>query len=458
MTLVIAGVLAAPGCGGGSNSVPGAGQSVRGQSGSPSSPIKHVVIVIQENRSFNDFFATFPGGDGTTVGKTENAPDCSPPIKKGTIALRKVDLLVKTDMDHRYAGYLAEDDRGKMDGFDVAPYGNGAPECAYPYQYTDPAQIKPYWDMASQYTLAEHMFMTQGSDSFTAHQDLIRGDTIVQRNKAMIDLPSCSGTKCWWGCDAPPNTHTSLITKDNVYLQAQGPFPCTTQFKKKYPTLRDLLDAKGVSWKYYVPPPSTGNGKLLNAFDAIAAVRNGSEWGTKVVWPETQIFDDISAGQLPAVSWLIPDAQNSDHPGASSTDTGPSWVASVVNAIGESPYWGSTAVVILWDDWGGLYDNLPPKILDYGGLGFRVPAIVVSPYAKANNISQTQYEFGSILRYVEDNWNLGSLGTTDARATSIVDCFNYSQSPITFVPIGSKYHKQYFLRQKPSFAPVDTDM
>jgi phospholipase C len=133
-------------------------------------------------------------------------------------------------------------------------------------------------------------------------------------------------------------------------------------------------------------------------------------------------------------------------------------VASVVNAIGESSYWESTAIVVVWDDWGGLYDNLNPPQVGYGGLGFRVPALVVSPYAKPGYISQTQYEFGSILRYIEENWNLGSLGSSDKRATSIIDCFDYSQAPIPFQPIPSKMSKLYFLHRAPSYVPVDTDM
>ena len=425
------------------------------ESTSSSSPIKHVIIIVQENRTFNDFFATYSGGDGTTVGKVEAEPNCSPPIAKGTIPLSKVPLVVPKDLDHRYKGYRTAYNHGKMNGFDKVPFGNGIPECNYPYQYTDPSQIQPYWQMAKQYVLAEHMFTTQGSDSFTAHQDLIRGGTIVETGKAMVDLPSCS--YCFWGCDAPAHTHTSLITQKDVYLQAQGPFPCSNKFSASYPTLRDLLDAKGVTWKYYQPPFNTAFGKLLSAFDVIAPVRYGSEWGSHIVTPQTAIFSDITSGKLPGVSWVIPDQPDSDHPGVQS-DTGPSWVASVVNAIGQSSYWNSSAIVIVWDDWGGFYDNRPPKQIGYGGLGFRVPAIIVSPYAKAGSISATNYEFGSILKYIENNWNLGSLGTTDATSKSIIDCFNYSQSPITFVPIGSKLSKEYFIHRKPSYLAPDTDM
>jgi phospholipase C len=453
-SLVLAGtVIAGCGGGGGSAPVPATQQGSRRHTGS-GSPIQHVVIVVQENRTFNDFFATYPGSDGTITGKVEANPNCSPPIKAGTISLAKVPLDIPRDLLHKYSGYQTARDGGQMDGFDKVPFGTGAPECTFPYQYTDPSQITPYWDMAEQYTLAEHMFTTQGSDSFVAHQDLIRGGTEVERGKGMIDFPTCGN--CWWGCKAPAGTFTHLVTKDNVYLSKHGPFPCSKYFTVKYPTLRDLMDAKSVTWKYYQPAFGKPYGELLSAFNVIWPVYNGPEWKTNIVTPQTAIFNDISKGNLPNVSWVIPDQNSSDHPGTSS-DTGPAWVASIVNAIGQSSYWGSTAVIVVWDDWGGLYDNMPPKVMDYGGLGFRVPAIVVSPYAKAGYISQTNYEFGSILRYIEDNWNLGRLGTSDSRAPSIIDCFNYSQQPITFQKIPSSLSKEYFIHAKYS-GPPDTDM
>ena len=452
-SLTLAGTVIA-GCGGGNSApVPATQQGSAHHAGS-SSPIQHVVIVVQENRTFNDFFATYPNADGTMTGKVSANPNCSPPIKAGTIPLAKVPLDIPTDLNHKYSGFQTARDGGQMDGFDLVPYGNGVPECTFPYQYTDPSQIAPYWDMAEQYALAEHMFTTQGSDSFVEHQDLIRGGTEVERDKGMIDFPTCG--RCWWGCDAVHGTVTHLVTKANVYLQKHGPFPCSKNFKLKYPTLRDLMDAKNVTWKYYQPGFNKPYGQLLSAFDVVWAVRNGPEWKTNIVTPQTAIFNDISNNKLPNVSWVIPDQDESDHPGTSS-DTGPSWVASIVNAIGQSAYWDSTAIVIVWDDWGGLYDNLPPKVMDYGGLGFRVPAIIVSPYAKAGYISQTNYEFGSILRYIEDNWNLGQLGTSDSRAASIIDCFNYSQSPITFKKIPSSLSKDYFIHAKYS-GPPDTDM
>ncbi|HYL27639.1 MAG TPA: alkaline phosphatase family protein [Candidatus Nitrosotalea sp.] len=419
------------------------------------SKIEHVVLVIQENRSFDDFFATFPGADGTTTGKTSDGK---------TVPLQQVDLAEPCDFGHSYSGFLKDYDGGKMDGFDLEGGSKKCPGKAglKPYQYVDPAQIASYWDIAEQWVLADHLFQTQGSGSFTAHQDLIAGGTAIDPTKSIVDFPSHEP----WGCDAPAGTLTSVLIGAGVIVRSPqglryrydgGPFPCFA-----YATLRDVLDAKSVGWKYYSPPVHGATGAIWNAFDAIAAVRNGPEWNTNVTSNNKIFFDDITHGTLPAVSWLVPDNENSDHPG-DHYDTGPSWVADVVNSVGQSPYWRTTAVVVVWDDWGGFYEHVPPPFFDNaGGLGFRVPMLVVSPYARLGSpsggyISHTQYEFGSILRFIEDNFGLGRIGTTDIRATSIGDCFDFSQRPRKFTPIAAKYSRGYFERQRPSYRPVDTE-
>jgi phospholipase C len=304
------------------------------------------------------------------------------------------------------------------------------------------------------------MFQTQGSGSFTAHQDLIAGataGTFGSLTGSLIDYPSN-----WysWGCDAQPGTTTPITQWNGSYpipIVKAGPFPCIT-----YPTgtMRDLLDAKSVSWKYYAPPytPNTA-GELWNAFAAIDAVRHGPEWSTNISTPQTNVIKDVKNGHLPALSWVIPDQPHSDHPnGQGSPDEGPSWVASVVNAVGKSSYWNSTAIVILWDDWGGFYDHEPPPFLDQaGGLGLRVPMIVVSPYVAAGTISHTQYEFGSVLKFVESTFNLGSLGTTDARATSIGDMFNLKQKPRAFKTIAAPKSLDQIMHEPESLQPVDRE-
>jgi phospholipase C len=407
----------------------------------PSAPqyIQHVIVLIHENRSFDNLFATFPGADGATEGKMSNGR---------TIKLKKVDLAYPYDLGHSFQGFLRDYDGGKMDGFDLEGGGNGHNAGTAPYQYVNPKQIAPYWDLAKSYVLADHMFQTQGSGSFTAHQDLIAGGTAIDSSESLIDFPSASP----WGCDAPHGTTTTLLTIHQRLRYQQGPFPCL-----HYATLRDLLDAKHVSWKYYSPRVIGSTGSIWNAFDAIKAVRYGSEWNTNVTRTDKAIFRDIAAGSLPSVSWLVPDLVNSDHPGNHS-NTGPSWVATLVNTIGQSQYWNTTAIVLIWDDWGGFYDNVPPPFRDRaGGLGFRVPMILVSAYARKGYVSHTQYEFGSVLRFIENNWRLGRLGTSDDRAKSIGDCFDFAQPPRKFHVIQANYSRAYFERQPASNLPVDTE-
>jgi phospholipase C len=410
------------------------------------SRIRHVVILVQENRSFDDFFATFPGADGATQGlmKTPSG-DVYVPLKKAG--------LNSDSLGHSHFSFNKEFDRGKMDGFAKVErdLGHGVlvPAGTYTYRYVDPKDIVPYWDIAKEYVLADHMFTTQSSASFTAHQDFIAGGTPVgDQGDNVIDFPEPSS----WGCNAAPGTVTDLITPKRHEEFGAGPFPCF-----HYKTLRDLLDAAGVSWLYFTNKNPNAE---WNAFDAISAVYHGSQWKTNIVIPETNIFQYVDDNELPAVSWVIPDALTSDHP-ARIHDQGPAWVASVVNSIGESQYWDSTVVIVVWDDWGGEYDNVPPPQLDGQGLGIRVPMLIVSAYDKETSASQlgyishTQYEDGSLLKFIEQNWKLGSLGTTDVRANSIADCFDFGRKPRTFVPISTNFSESYWRHYNVSSAPID---
>jgi phospholipase C len=476
---------AAIGACGGSGALSGGGTSPlppgTRQPGS-GSPIQHIIVVVQENRSFDNFFAAFPNADGATTGQAAPMPSpiaqwCSqhgqPVITQPTtVPLTKVTLLGKgfknnynwdSDLYHTYLGYLLELDSSKMDGFDLAKNGaNGvgpAAECTYAYQYVDPKEIKPYWQMAKQYVLADHVFSTQGSSSFTGHQALIAGGTAVNYKvslygpNSVIDNPYGNP----WGCDSPQGTTTALITTQGQFLQFAGPYPCFT-----YSTLRDLLEAKQLSWKYYAVAPNGPGPGIWSAFDAIAAVRNGPEWNTNVTKSPKVFFNDVTSGKLPAVSWITPDAANSDHPyekvNGVPTDTGPAWVASIVNAIGQSKYWKTSAIVILWDDSGGFYDHEKPPFFDnQGGLGFRIPLLIVSPYVKAH-IEHTQYETASVAKFIEQNFNLGGpLQSPDARAASLSNALNFTMTPRPFKKIQANYSKSFFLKQKPSGLPVDTE-
>jgi phospholipase C len=370
------------------------------------SPIHHIIVLVQEERSFNDLFVTTKYGCAL-VGHRNHK-------KYKMLPLKEVGLADSARIITDYYSYRAAYDKGSMCGFNLEGAHLG------PYQYVNPAQIRPYWTAADEYALADHMFQTQGSGDFTAHQDLVRGGTEVSSTESVIDRPD----KYPWDCDAPPGTTTSLITTKLEYILDGGPFPCFS-----YDTLGTLLDAKSISWKYYTPTqPST--------WDAFDAINIGSEERAKhISRPETHVLLDIAAGTLPSMSWVIPARANSDSP-SSKADGGPAWVAKVVDAIGQSAYWNSAAIVVVWDDWGGFYDPVPPPFLDHqGGAGFRVPMLVISPYVPQGEVSHTVYGFGSIVRFIEDTWHLGRLGTTDKTSTSIGDMFDFNQAPRQFVKI-----------------------
>jgi len=425
-SLVALSIAVAAGCNsGGTSTVP-----------PPSSPpgkgaIKHIVILMQENRSFNNIFAGFPGATTAMSGSCKVGTKYCP--KGGVVPLKAITLESSNqsgfgdDISHSHAAFELECDPNasnvcQMDGFNQITFGQGLygpPAKDYPYSYIEPKETKAYWDFAKQYGLADKMFFTDTASSFIAHQMILSGTVELNDRESLTDQPSNPP----WGCDAFAGTTTPVIFK-NGRVSQYGPFPCFTQ----YGTMADLLDAAKVSWKFYVQPlHGDFSGSVWNGYDAIKKIRYGPDW-KNIRTPETKILADVKNGALPSVSWVIPALANSDHP-ASGCNYGPRWITDVLNTIGTSQYWNSTAVIVLWDDWGGWYDPVPPPQTNYTSLGFRVPMFVVSPYAKTHSISETQYEFGSILKFIEETFGLGSLNTTDATATSIGDMFDAMQSP-----------------------------
>ena len=231
-------------------------------------------------------------------------------------------------------------------------------------------------------------------------------------------------------------------------------YPCF-----EHATLTDLLDQAGLSWKYYSPLAGS-IWTAPNAIQHICAPANsqcaGADWTNNVVLNNTQVLSDISNGQLPAVSWVIPTGQASDHAGFND-GSGPSWVASIVNAIGNSSYWAHTTIIITWDDWGGWYDHVAPQIINSYEYGFRVPLIVVSPFAKPGYVSHVVHDFGSILKFIEKTFNLPSLGYADATADDLSDCFNFTQKPVAFQMIRAAQGAQYFLHNRQIAIDPDDD-
>ena len=401
--------------------------------------IEHVIIIFQENRSTDDLFGGFPGADTATSGPSSDGR---------TIALHPVALEAPGDLDHTHGGFVRDDDGGKLDGFDLPRRVGfkGIDDPAYAYVPRD--ESKPLWTLAERYTFADRMFQTNEGPSFPAHLYIVSGTSAPDAASALLASENPGDREHeqpLGGCDSPPHMLVQEIDKSGS--EAYHAYPC---FETR--TLMDLLDAKGVSWTYYEPH----SGGLWDGPDAYRHIRQTAADWARVKIPEKTIFSDISSGKLADVSWVIPDGKNSDHPNSRS-DTGPSWVASIVNAVGASPYWSSTAIFVTWDDWGGWYDHVPPPQYNSYELGFRVPLIVISPYAKRSYVSHDQHEFGSILKFVEENWRLGSLGTTDARADDLGDCFDFAQKPGPYTAVAAKYPLAYFEDEEAAFTPPDDE-
>ncbi len=310
--------------------------------------------------------------------------------------------------------------------------------------------------MAEEYTFADRMFQTNEGPSFPAHQFVFAGTSAptATSNLFASEGPTGGGKKPGLdtGCSAPPSERVELINPFGH--ESKRMFPCFEHL-----TLADLLDAQSFSWRFYTPVPDD----LDTAPNAIRHLRFGPDWKKDIVKGPAQILSDISKGQLATVTWVIPSSLESDHPGTSE-GLGPSWVASVVNAIGGSQFWSTTAIFISWDDWGGWYDHVAPKVIDDGKswgsgyvYGFRVPMIVVSPYAQQGYISHVTHDFGSILKFTEEVFGLPSLGYADAYADDLSDCFNFGQRPLTFHKIRAPYDANFFLNDRRPLQPPDND-
>ena len=367
------------------------------------SPIDHIVIIMQENRTFDKLFNGFPGADSAQSGVSNGK----------VIPLQPVSLSDSRDLDHSHLSWLQAVDGGAMDGFaqsQVSP-------STLPYSYVPESQVEPYWTLARGYVLGDRMFESSSGPSYPSHQYLIAGQSAL-----VAENPSGG-----WGCDAGSGSLAPLIGTNGAEITPGVP-PCFD-----YLTVADLLDRAGVSWRYYAPDPDDGFYEL-SAFQAVRHIRYGSDWQTKVIFPATRAQVDIANGELAQVTWIVPDMDNSDHPGSRST-TGPDWVSSIVNAIGQSKYWNSTAIFVTWDDWGGWYDHvLPPKV-DEMGYGLRVPLLVISPWARHGYVSHSVHEASGFIAFIENNFNLGSLGQRDASADRFADCFDFTQPKVPFVPV-----------------------
>jgi phospholipase C len=400
--------------------------AMRVLNGTGAGKISHVVFIVQENRSFDNLFQGYPGADTAKSGKNS---------KGQTIQLSPYSLAGPPyDIDHSAdAMFAACNGNGKvpgthcrMDGFDQEQDFGGPsnPE----YVYVPHKESKPYWDMAHEWVLADRNFQSQLDESFVAHQY-----AIAAQADATVDLPTRQ-----WGCGNGKldEVHTIFGNRN-----PNGPkiSPCFD-----YQTLGDELDKAKLSWRFYAGEYGSGEISGYSSYQAVKHIRYGPDW-KNVITPNWKFITDVRAGKLANFTWITPVCDDSDHV-ACYGGYGPSWVAALVNTVGKSKFWNSTAIFVIWDDWGGLYDHIAPQYLGLDGLGFRVPLLTISPYAKQNHVSHVHYETTSVLRFAEDLFGLDQLAAADRRAASPAkDCFDFTQQPRPFVEIAAPKPPKFFM-------------
>jgi len=367
--------------------------------------IQHFVFLVKENRSFDNYFGTFPGANGTTTGLISTGQ---------IIPLTQMPDVTPRDFSHSWAATRVAMDFGKMDKFDLiqAYQGtnglcnlNGDYLC---YSQVTQQEIPNYWAYAQYFTLADNHFSSIAAESFANHMY-----TVAAQSGGAITNPV--PTK-YPGCDAEPGASLTVLESNGEPVSV---FPCFT-----FQTLADSLQAAGISWKYYAVGES-----LWNPLDAIQSIRESSLWTTNIE-DSNQFVNDALSGSLPAVSWVTGENSQGEHP-TKSICNGENWTVQLLNAIMEGPDWDSTAVFITWDEFGGLYDHVSPPTLDMYGLGPRVPLLIISPYSKSGYISHTQYEFSSVLKTIEERFSLPYLTSRDQSANDTLDSFDFTQDPLS---------------------------
>ena len=401
-------------------------------------PIKHVIFLVKENHSFDNYFGTYPGADGATEGPTLK---CDQGFAPGpTVPLTDAPYMYPHDLGHAFVPGLTAIDGGKMDGFNCVTYGDDLTG----YTQFDRKTLPAYWALADRFTLADHFFTSMYGPTFPEHLY-----TIAAQSYGIVDNKTTTDHEGNY-CDDPTEITKRFPIEDLTDEDVSAIMELEENITDEVPdqliriaaywestrtcvnmkVLPDLLERNGISWKYYANADA-----WMNALQAVQHVRFGPMW-QKVQPPET-ILEDIDNGELPAVSWLVPPEGNpNEHPGSgTNVCEGENWTKEYLNAVMQSDYWSSTAIVIVWDDFGGFYDHVEPPHYDIMGLGPRTPALIISPWTKRGDnpdegsIDHTVYEFSSVLKFIEDLHGLKPMTDRDRRADPLSGAFDFTQEP-----------------------------
>ena len=458
---------------------------------------QHIILVVQENRTPDNLFqglcttrsacSTRPSQGQYDIQTTGWFDKTAP---GGRTNPHAIPLGVGYDISHRHSAWVLMCDRNssgvcKMDGAarEACVHGTCPPKAAFGYVDNSSGAVQPYIDIAHDYGWGNYMFQTNQGPSYPAHQFLFGATSAPLAADDHAGNFVAENSPPETGCTAPATTTAPVIDaqgieNDPVGRYPNGVYPC---FERQ--TLSDLLNSAGVPWRYYgASVTGSTETKRTGIWVAPNSIRHicvpsggqctGSGW-SNVVFTPSQVLTDIGNCQLSGVSWVMPDALDSDHATSPNNVNGPSWIASIVNAVGQSKctnsdgssYWNSTAIIVTWDDWGGWYDHEPPRIeaSPQGGyqMGFRVPLIVVSAYTPPGFISNSRQDFGSVIRFVEQNFGImeGALTFADARGgvSDFKEFFSLGNAPRPFQTIKAPLSAKYFSTRKPSGLSVDDD-
>jgi acid phosphatase len=454
---------------------------VNGSDGGAPAPgqIQHIIFLVKENRTYDCYFGRYPRGNGSSNGKLSNGTT----IPLGNMPDRTVDA------DHSWNGALKAMNGGLMDQFDLIA-GNKLPDggtCAWgPCNMVAAQQteLPNYWTMADNFVLGDNFYSSLHGPSFPNHlftiaaqsggyggwdgggnggSDLDGGITFDAGPAPLLGARDNPGVRAAsgpapqtapgtqpgvqgyqpsnvvpdagsGGCDSQPDARVLVVDPEG---DVESVYPCFDM-----PTVGDLLSDAGISWKMYAASQNANASyRYWTIYNAIRHFRESSAYSQHVVFGD-QVFQDIDAGTLPAVTWIsgytpTGGKDMSEHPAASSC-VGENWTVDLLNQLGASPMWNSTVVFITWDDFGGFYDHVAPPTVDGYGFGPRVPLLIVSPYAIAGHIDHNAGEFSSVLRFIEDVNGLPHLTNRDSQATNLFDDFNFGQAPIPWTPLAQR--------------------
>ena len=373
------------------------------------SKIKHLIVVVLENRSFDNMMQFYDHSKADIANISGTATYHGMPV---TLTPKTLTLSMN-GTGHSHDAFLADYDGGKNDGF-----------TSYGYSYVPQVEVQPYLDIAKEFAISDRFFHGITGPTFPSHLEIGGASTY-----GVIDNPATNT----WGCDSPPGTQVAVFDPTMPNEQnPNGPFPCFEQL-----SIFDLMDRVQpvpVSWRFYDEIPGASAVGNLNFAGYFRHIRFGPDWTTDIARSDTQFTADAQAGTLKQVSFVIPNECCTD--GAGTPSMGPNYIAQLVNAFGASTYYKDSLMMITWDDWGGMYDHVvPPVRADGSHLSFRKPILFVGAYVKHGFVSHVQTEDASIDTTIENLFGLGTLGAHDAQAADFADVLDVAQTPPAFAPI-----------------------